>query len=91
MLQIKKGVVNFKKTLNPLIKELIIKILVLNPIKRPKIEDILTHPLKNEIVKEKSFYKDGLKPCFSTKRMNSKEVNLQETPVLKKIFHPNHT
>lgn len=47
MLQIKKGVVNFNKNLNPRVKELIIKMLIMNPIKRPSIEDILAHPLKN--------------------------------------------
>lgn len=45
MNNIKRGNVSFKKSLDPIIKDLIIKILVINPMKRPSIQEILNHPL----------------------------------------------
>ena len=50
---IMRNVVAFKKNLDPSIKDLIIKILVFDPKKRPTIEDILQHPLMANFAKSK--------------------------------------
>lgn len=69
MLQIKKGLVGFKRHLNPLLKDLIVKILVMNPLKRPSIEEILAHGLLSEC-SQRSFQAklDGksMKSCCSS-------------------------
>lgn len=74
MLQIKKGVVGFKKQLDPVVKDLIVKILVMNPLKRPTIEEILSHPLSSELSRREILSTPegkGLKPCYSSSRMNN--------------------
>lgn len=52
MHSIMRNVVAFKKNLDPSIKDLIIKILVFDPKKRPNIDDILQHPLLVKFVKQ---------------------------------------
>lgn len=50
---IMRNVVAFKKNLAPDVKDLIIKILIFDPKKRPPIEDVLDHPLIINFIKAK--------------------------------------
>lgn len=100
MMQIRKGVVRFKKQLDPKVKDLIVKILVMNPLKRPSIEEVLSHPLFGELSSgEIHSLNEGrtLKATYSSSRVNNliqtqnqpkKQINCTNTPVKQKFYIP---
>ena len=53
MTNIKRGILNFDQNLNPMVKNLIVKILVINPMKRPSIENLLEDQLHIKIKSKK--------------------------------------
>lgn len=75
---IMKNVVAFKKNLYPEVKNLIIKILIFDPKKRPEITDILKHKLVenylNRYADQSKGYKENYKSSGSKKRVYNLEM-----------------
>jgi len=77
MYAIMRNVVSFKKSVPPDVKDLIVKILIFDPKKRPSIEDILEHKLITDFVKSKgdpSPEKENVNRIPKTLNVETKEV-----------------
>ena len=80
MYAIMRNVVAFKKSVPPEVKDLIVKILIFDPKKRPSIEDILDHQLIVNFVKTKG----DPSPEKENQEKKPKSVNNEPKAVTKK-------
>lgn len=88
--QITANTIAFKRSLNPVIKDLICKLLKFYPNDRPSIEDIFNHPLIEELDQKYGSSRktiDKLELYRLKRRVPTSTQNLYQNPLRAKL-HP---